>query len=159
MSRSIYIIEPHPAVRESFSFLVGPLANLTIAGSASSYERAAPELSAVCPDIVLMGLAGANDAPIRALRSACPSSQILVASAFQTGLTPSVAQKAGADVCVSRAHGAPSLLPSLRKLVDRLEARASVPHVDADGSTEARPLRPRGTLDARTIAQALPRLD
>lgn len=141
MARRIYIIEPHPAVRESFFFLVGPMANLTVVGSASSYEAAACDLAQEQPDIVLMGLAGASDAPIRWLRAQCPDARILVASAFQTGLTPSVAQAAGADICVSRAHGAPSLLPSLRKLVNVLNPSGLRP-VDRDAAASDTPRMP-----------------
>ncbi len=121
MPLTVYIIEPHPAVRESFLFLVGPMTNLTVVGSASSYEAAACDLAQQEPDLVLIGIAGASDAPIRWLRAQCPESRVLAATAFQTGLTPSVARQAGADLCVSRAHGAPTLLPSLRKMVTGLE--------------------------------------
>lgn len=121
MPLTVYIIEPHPAVRESFLFLVGPMTNLSVVGSASSYEAAACDLAQNEPDLVLIGIAGASDAPIRWLRTQCPDARILAATAFQTGLTPSVARQAGADICVSRAHGAPALLPSLRKMVTLLE--------------------------------------
>ncbi|PEN13149.1 hypothetical protein CRI94_10910 [Longibacter salinarum] len=103
------------------------MANLTIVGTAATYKSAMHDLSRKKPDIVLMGLAGASDAPIRALRSQCPDARILVATAFQTGLTPSVAQEAGADICVSRAYGAPSLLPSLRKIAGTLNRPALHP--------------------------------
>lgn len=121
MPLTVYIIEPHPAVRESFLFLVGPMTDLVVVGSASSYEAAACDLAQDEPDLVLIGVGGASDAPIRWLRAQCPDAQILAATAFQTGLTPSVARQAGADICVSRAHGAPALLPSLRKMVTMLE--------------------------------------
>jgi len=121
MPLTVYIIEPQPAVRKSFLFLVGPMTNLSVVGSASSYEAAADDLMKEDPDLVLIGIAGASDAPIRWLRAQCPRAQILAATAFQTGLTPSVARQAGADICVSRAHGAPALLPSLRKMVTMLE--------------------------------------
>jgi len=133
MPLTVYIIEPHPAVRESFLFLVGPMNNLSVMGSASSYEDAATDLVQEQPDIALIGTAGASDAPIRWLRAQCPDTSILAATAFQTGLTPSLARQAGADVCVSRADGAPALLPSLRKMVAALTAPTGSQKPEAEG--------------------------
>jgi len=133
MPLTVYIIEPHPAVRESFLFLVGPMNNLSIMGSASSYEDATTDLVQDQPDIVLIGTASASDAPIRWLRAQCPDARILAATAFQTGLTPSLARQAGADVCVSRADGAPALLPSLRKMVAAMKAPTASQKTEAGG--------------------------
>lgn len=116
MPRSIFVIEPHPAVRESILFLVGPAANLHVVGSAGTHEAAEPPLAVSPPDIIVLGLARPGTQPIQCVRSWCPDTCILAVASFQGGLTPRIARNAGADACVSRLHGAPALLPTLKRI-------------------------------------------
>lgn len=157
MTRSILIIEPHPAVRESFSFLVGPMQDLEVCGTAGSLETARPLLDTLSPDIVLLGLISNDTTPVRTLRDHCPDAKILVAAAFQTGLTVDAAQAAGADACVSRNHGAPTLLPTLRKFLFDASTSSSLASVTptSEPDVTARPKPTRSIADSGIMERRL----
>jgi len=129
MPRSIFVIEPHPAVRESILFLVGPAANLHVVGSAVTHEAAESPLAVSLPDIIVLGLTRPDTQPIQRVRSWCPDTCILTVASFQGGLTPHIARNAGADACVSRLHGAPALLPTLKRIAQQPLQSAS-PELD-----------------------------
>jgi DNA-binding NarL/FixJ family response regulator len=157
MTRSILIIEPHPAVRESFSFLVGPMQDLEVCGTAGSLDTAETLLNTLSPDIVLLGLISGDTAPVRTLRARCPGAKILVAAAFQTGLTVDDAHAAGADACVSRSHGAPALLPTLRKFIFNASTSSSLASVTptSEPDVTARPTPKRSVADSGILERRL----
>lgn len=157
MTRSILIIEPHPAVRESFSFLVGPMQDLEVCGTAGSLETAQSLLDTLSPDIALLGLISNDTTPVRTLRAQCPETRILVAAAFQTGLTIEDARSAGADACVSRSHGAPALLPTLRSFIFDASTSSSLSSIapTSEADVTARPKRTRSIADSGIMERRL----
>lgn len=157
MTRSILIIEPHPAVRESFSFLVGPMQDLEVCGAAGSLATAKTLLDTLSPDIVLLGLISTDTTPVQTLRACCPTSKILVAAAFQTGLTADDVQDAGADACVSRSHGAPALLPTLRKFIFDASTSSSLASVTSTSAPDvsAHPKPKRSIADSGIMERRL----
>ena len=121
MSKKIFIVEPHPVHRESYTFLIDRQVDLAISGVVASMGQAERALEVVTPDLIVLTLTPpAVDEGLqrmRALRDAHPSLPVLVISACTTAVGADAILQAGAQAYLPRERVPFDLISSIRRML------------------------------------------
>ncbi len=121
MSKKIFIVEPHPVHRESYTFLIDRQIDLAISGVVASMDQAERALEVVTPDLIALTLTPpAVDNGLQrmqALRDAHPSLPILVVSACDATVCADAVLQAGAQAYLPRERVPFDLISSIRQIL------------------------------------------
>lgn len=118
-AKQIYIVEDHPAMRQSLVALVEKEADLIVCGQAASAEDASLDLAEMQPDLVLVdiSLPGQDGISlIRALRESHPGMPTLAVSGHESAIYGPPVLEAGAKGYVMKRH-IQQLLPAIRQVL------------------------------------------
>ena len=126
---SVLLVDDNPILLRIISAFLHA-GGVLIAGTAGGGEEALTQAQELRPEIVLLGfgtrgLAGLET--LARLRSAMPSSGIIVLGLFDTNSYRQAALEAGADDFISKAAISSDLLPAISRVTEALRLRKKRP--------------------------------
>ena len=125
---SILLVDDNPILLRIVSAFLRQGGNVCIAGTAGGSEEALMQAQKLRPEIVLFGLGTrclAGLETIARLRSAIPSSGIIVLGLLDTNSYRYAALEAGADDFISKATISSDLLPAISRVAEILRLRTN----------------------------------
>lgn len=125
---SLYLVEDHPVVRESYTLLLGLEDDLAVCGEAATAAEALREVPALAPDLVLVdvSLPDMNGLDlVAALRAARPEQAVLVVSGHAGAEYAQSARDAGACGYLAKHRVADDLVGTIREALAGAAALAT----------------------------------
>jgi len=125
-SLTVYLIERTPAVRSRQLQMLKGLYGLCVAGEASDVETDVPQLVALRPDVVLIGLNAAESMSmtrIRTLADALPASTLIVLANEGTPQMRRACLMAGGKYCFDKTLEVAELRTLLLSMADAVRQR------------------------------------
>ena len=120
MSRKIYIVEDHPAMRAAYAQLFFHLSDLELCGTASCGEEALAQIPICQPDLVLVDLSLPRMSGfdlIGQLRNIQPTLPLLVVSGHDRSAFPRHQLETGVQEYVMKSDGPHALVCSIRRVL------------------------------------------
>jgi DNA-binding NarL/FixJ family response regulator len=139
MSKQVFIVEDHPAIRKEYRELIAHQTSYVISGECDTAEDALQEIVASPPDAVIMdiSLAGKMNGVqlLRKLREIYPTLPVLVVSTHDPYIYGGIVLEAGASGYVMKGS-ASELIENLTRIIEEPEQRVSfVPSVATEWPT------------------------
>jgi DNA-binding NarL/FixJ family response regulator len=119
--RRVFIVDDHPIVRRGLVDLIENEPDLAVCGEAADSKTAIEQVTAACPDLVLLDLSLGSVyngfEVITQLRERVPSVRILVSSMYDEALYAERSLRAGASGYVGKHESPETLLTAIRKVL------------------------------------------
>jgi DNA-binding NarL/FixJ family response regulator len=119
-TKSIFLVDDHPLVRDWLSRLINEESDLKVCGSSETVEDAISAIAKLHPDVIIVdiGLRGKSGLElIRFLTDQNPEELILVLSMHDEAVYASRALKAGARGYVSKRETAENVVSAIRRIL------------------------------------------
>ena len=126
----LLIVEDQPAVRQGLRMRLSAEPDFSVIGEASDGEAALALVSGLCPDVVVMDVEMPyldGIATTRALRLACPSTEVIILSLHDDDITQAHAKGAGAAAFVAKSMPSETLLTTIRQVAHQARNAQAVP--------------------------------
>lgn len=121
MTKSVFIIDDHPLLREGLAFVLARSPGLSVLGEADSAEEALPLIERDRPDIVIVDvtLDGMNGIEfVKHLQATTPDLPVLVMSMHEEGLYAERALRAGARGYLMKRRAKAEVVTAIRRILD-----------------------------------------
>lgn len=120
MTRTVFIVDDHPLLREGLAFVLNRAPGLSVVGEADSAEEAMGRIAQTRPDVVVVDvtLDGMNGIEfVKHLQATTPDLPVLVMSMHEEGLYAERALRAGARGYLMKRQAKTEVVAAIRQIL------------------------------------------